>query len=249
MDTPNDGERTEHEGLTSQSIDNLLAKRRRKSFPKACYPCRRRKVRCDHNHPCGSCTTLEQPELCVYLDSKGQKRKDNDAPRVPKRPSKARLVALTDLERRMQTVAEEVVRRLGPLNAGLSHGEPLNPHQGQKYNVTDARNLVQSPGSGQMLPPNSPPTSLPAEDIGAPVYIGAESLAAALVDIVKCGQSPENSPQSSSAGGSQATAYETMKLLYMTDTGSTHPFANLWKPGATVEDICLALPDDDTFEQ
>lgn len=173
-----------------------------------------------------------------------------DVPKPSSRPSKARLVVLTDLERRMQTVAEEVVRRLGPLNTGTPSGGPSKSHDEQKENITDARNSLQRPGSSQILLPNSPPTSLPAEDIGAPVYIGAESLAAALVDIVKSGQSRESSQQSSSGGGStQATAYETMKLLYLTDTGSTHPFANLWKPGTTVEDICLALPDDDTFDQ
>lgn len=35
--------------------------------------------------------------------------------------------------------------------------------------------------------------------------------------------------------------------LYMSDTGTIHPFENLWQPGSTVREISLALPTDDTF--
>ena len=249
METPNEHEETEHEGLTLQRIDNLLALRRRKSFPKACYPCRRRKVRCDHNHPCGSCVKHEQPELCTYLDDKGKTRRDHATSKASNRSTKERLASLADLERRMQTIAEKVVRHLGPLNAELP-GQPLMQHQIKEGHIVDTPSIQGRPPYNQKSPASGPPSAVPTEEIGAPVHIGAESLASALVDILKSGQFPEDPPQSSNGRGNlQHSAHETMKLLYLTDTGSTHPFANLWKPGATVEDICLALPDDDTFER
>jgi hypothetical protein len=50
----------------TRKVDENLSKRPRKSYPKACHPCRRRKVRCDNAQPCASCTTRDHPELCFY---------------------------------------------------------------------------------------------------------------------------------------------------------------------------------------
>lgn len=47
-------------------IDLLLVKRRRFRPTKACYPCRKRKVKCDLNQPCGSCERRGHPDLCDY---------------------------------------------------------------------------------------------------------------------------------------------------------------------------------------
>lgn len=276
MDTPEDRQTTERDGLTPDRIDSLLAKRKRKSYPKSCYPCRHRKVRCDHNQPCGSCVRYDQPELCVYFDNKDKRPRNNSVPSDSStRSRRERLAALADLECRMQTIAEEVVRRLGPLNAGLpGQGLPLKQHEIQEGHVAVHPPTLQRPspphdgisqtprhGSRQ---PTSSAVSTEDNQIGAPVHVGAESLASALVDILKSGhgQFSEQRPRPSSQFRNeeeveeeetptipQPSAHETMKLLYMTDTGSTYPFANLWKPGATVQDICFALPDDDTFEQ
>ncbi|KAJ3499587.1 hypothetical protein NLG97_g207 [Lecanicillium saksenae] len=40
-------------------VDSVLFKRRRFRAAKACYPCRRRKVKCDLNHPCASAASTE----------------------------------------------------------------------------------------------------------------------------------------------------------------------------------------------
>lgn len=47
-------------------IDAQLRKRRRFRLTKACYPCRRRKVKCDLSEPCGSCSVRGHPDLCDY---------------------------------------------------------------------------------------------------------------------------------------------------------------------------------------
>lgn len=244
-------EKPENEAPNIQNINQLLAKRRRKSYPKACYPCRCRKIRCDHMNPCGNCLKHEQPKLCVYLDQNGQVRKQQDSPssRASNALTKERVAALAGLEHRMQTIAEEVVRRLGSLGGGILQESAKQP-QTDEGSAIDTHSPTEAPWCQQMSPGDEPPATVGADDTGASVHIGAESLASILIDTLKSAHSMADSPQSSDGTGlSRYSAHETMKLLYMTDTGSTHPFTSLWKPGATVEDICLALPDNETFEQ
>ena len=249
MDSLVEHEDVECEELTPRRIDSLLAKRSRKSFPKACYPCRRRKVRCDHKHPCGNCIKHEQPELCVYFDQEGKSRKDDAVSKPAARSTKDRLEAIADLERRMQTMAEEVVRRLGPLSSGLAGQLPAQ-HQSHRNTSASAPSFQEESPRDRTHPNDGLQTSATNGEIGMSTHIGAESLASTLIQVLNSGQSWDSPSQSSNGGGTpQPSALETMKLLYMTDTGSTHPFKSLWKPGATVEEICLALPDDEIFEQ
>ncbi|KAF2657107.1 hypothetical protein K491DRAFT_757144 [Lophiostoma macrostomum CBS 122681] len=44
--------------------DTVLKKRRRPAL--SCVECRRRKVKCDRNHPCGPCTRMNSP-ACTYI--------------------------------------------------------------------------------------------------------------------------------------------------------------------------------------
>ena len=52
--------------LPPVDFDRLLLKRRRFRSAKACYPCRRRKVKCDLAQPCASCLSRNHPDLCDY---------------------------------------------------------------------------------------------------------------------------------------------------------------------------------------
>lgn len=149
----------------------------------------------------------------------------------------------------MQTIAEEVVRRLGPLSAG-NPNQPRKQHQIGECPVVKTPLCDERPQLNLTSSTNGASSAVPADQVGTPVHIGAESLASILIDVFKSGKPREDYPQTSEELDTpQPLACETMKLLYMTDTGSTHPFANLWQPGAKVEDICLALPDNETFEQ
>lgn len=47
-------------------IDVLLQQKRKGRETKACYPCRKRKVRCDNLHPCHNCIRREHVDLCLY---------------------------------------------------------------------------------------------------------------------------------------------------------------------------------------
>lgn len=214
--------------LTRQNIDRALLKRRRRSLPKACYPCRYRKVRCDHSHPCGNCIKHEQPKLCVYLDHNGQARRENDQPDHNKsdKSTRDRVATLANLEQRMQKVAEEAIRRLGCFGAGV----PI------KQTHTTHNHHIMSKGCLEDSPPHSHQTwrtskaahtELSPEAIGSPAHVGSESLASILVDTFKSTQPIETSPQSSGRDLPRPSAHETMKVLYMTDTGSVYPFTSL----------------------
>ncbi|KAJ5623699.1 hypothetical protein N7510_000008, partial [Penicillium lagena] len=53
-----------------RDLDYLLFKRRRFRSAKACYPCRRRKVKCDLSQPCDSCNVRGHADLCEYPQSR-----------------------------------------------------------------------------------------------------------------------------------------------------------------------------------
>lgn len=51
--------------MDRDEIEHILC-RKRKPQEKACYPCHRRKVRCDHGQPCTTCKKRGHPEICAY---------------------------------------------------------------------------------------------------------------------------------------------------------------------------------------
>lgn len=60
--------------VTQHDIDRML-RLRRMSQAKACYPCRQRKVKCDHGQPCQTCQKRRHPEICKYdLDAADSRR-------------------------------------------------------------------------------------------------------------------------------------------------------------------------------
>ncbi|KAL6889997.1 hypothetical protein GGI43DRAFT_430713 [Trichoderma evansii] len=59
--------------MDRDEIDQIL-RGKRKSTEKACYPCHRRKVRCNHRQPCGTCQKRGHPEICSYCFSATKRR-------------------------------------------------------------------------------------------------------------------------------------------------------------------------------
>lgn len=55
--------------MPKSEYDLMLVKRRRFRPAKACYPCRRRKVKCNLSQPCDSCNVRGHPDLCDYTPS------------------------------------------------------------------------------------------------------------------------------------------------------------------------------------
>lgn len=58
--------------LSNADVDNILSSsgRNRQRIRKACYPCNKRKIKCDRDErvPCGNCAKRPHPELCTFDD-------------------------------------------------------------------------------------------------------------------------------------------------------------------------------------
>lgn len=59
-------------------IDRVLYLRRI-SQARSCYPCRQRKVKCDHGQPCRTCQKRGHPEICAYDVGTPEKRRGRRA--------------------------------------------------------------------------------------------------------------------------------------------------------------------------
>lgn len=57
--------------IDREEIDRVLQQRRKQREPKSCYPCRQRKIRCDHDLPCRACRKRGHPQICAYNVSSG----------------------------------------------------------------------------------------------------------------------------------------------------------------------------------
>ncbi|KAL1963749.1 hypothetical protein VTN77DRAFT_7815 [Rasamsonia byssochlamydoides] len=63
--------------IDREEIDRVLRAKRKQREAKACYPCRQRKVKCDHGHPCKTCRKRGHPQICAYdLEQQTAGRKD-----------------------------------------------------------------------------------------------------------------------------------------------------------------------------
>ncbi|KAB8346018.1 hypothetical protein FH972_023070 [Carpinus fangiana] len=51
---------------SKEDVDDILRKKRKQREPKACYPCRQRKVRCDSQVPCKTCVERNHAHLCTW---------------------------------------------------------------------------------------------------------------------------------------------------------------------------------------
>jgi hypothetical protein len=56
-----------HANSAAQPVVGETLRRKRKARgPRACDPCRQRKVKCDYETPCNTCIDRDHPELCLY---------------------------------------------------------------------------------------------------------------------------------------------------------------------------------------
>ncbi|KAL5624133.1 hypothetical protein BROUX41_004193 [Berkeleyomyces rouxiae] len=54
------------EELTPEEVNRLIHSHRKVRYGTACWPCRQRKVKCDHKHPCDNCVKRDHTKLCNY---------------------------------------------------------------------------------------------------------------------------------------------------------------------------------------
>lgn len=69
--------------ITPASIREELRCRQRARNRGSCFPCRERKVRCNRQHPCLSCTKRGDTDLCIYSESCAMSDARSQPPEMP----------------------------------------------------------------------------------------------------------------------------------------------------------------------
>ena len=62
--------------VSHDEVDRVLRLKRQEREPKACYPCRKRKVKCDGTQPCRTCQKRDHPHICTFDVSRGPRRRE-----------------------------------------------------------------------------------------------------------------------------------------------------------------------------
>lgn len=61
-------------GVSQDEADRVLRLKSREREAHACYPCRKRKVKCDGTRPCRTCQKRKHPEICTYALAHSRRR-------------------------------------------------------------------------------------------------------------------------------------------------------------------------------
>src|SRR4051812_21304082 len=62
--------------VSHDEVDRVLRLKRQEREPKACYPCRKRKVKCDGTQPCRTCQKRNHSHICTFDESRGPRRRE-----------------------------------------------------------------------------------------------------------------------------------------------------------------------------
>lgn len=62
-------------GPSQDEIDRVLRLKSRERESHACYPCKKRKVKCDGTQPCKTCQRRKHPQICTYELSHSRRRR------------------------------------------------------------------------------------------------------------------------------------------------------------------------------
>jgi Fungal Zn(2)-Cys(6) binuclear cluster domain len=77
MDTNHQADASDDQ-LGESEINEILRRKRKVRGQRACYPCRQRKVKCNHETPCQRCIERGHTDLCRYQPA--SKRQDVEPP-------------------------------------------------------------------------------------------------------------------------------------------------------------------------
>jgi hypothetical protein len=72
---------TIHVDTTNDQARTPVQAQSRVRYGTACYPCKKRKVKCDNTLPCQTCQKREHPNLCSYVPQVGGNQEDRSAKR------------------------------------------------------------------------------------------------------------------------------------------------------------------------
>lgn len=68
--------------VSQEEADRVLLLKAREREVHACYPCRKRKVKCDGHHPCRTCVRRKHPQICSFKVG-GRKNLSSSAATAP----------------------------------------------------------------------------------------------------------------------------------------------------------------------
>ncbi|KAL7911537.1 hypothetical protein GGI35DRAFT_293329 [Trichoderma velutinum] len=147
---------------TKSDYDLMLVKRRRFRPAKACYPCRRRKVKCNLSQPCESCNIRGHPDLCDYttpLQTNASDKASNASEASKSHPA-------SDHEDAITTPAEDIstglyVDAVAPYDTKLHLGPDSLPSLLAKYQSLSSHRQHQEQNRWQeaaFKPPTNPQT-------------------------------------------------------------------------------------------
>ncbi|ETR97717.1 hypothetical protein M419DRAFT_134241 [Trichoderma reesei RUT C-30] len=135
-------------------IDRVL-RLRRLSQARSCYPCRQRKVKCDHEHPCQTCQKRGHPEICSYdvgvslEQRRGRRVKGAAAGAAPSRAGRGRETVGGDSEDepRAESSLQPRPPRRRIRGAGAGANGPLEsgPSVTPTHNTADSPSFLDTP--------------------------------------------------------------------------------------------------------
>lgn len=133
----------------SRDIEYSIFKRRRHRTSKACYPCRRRKVKCSLGKPCDTCKHRGYPDLCDYTAQAPSDRVENRSSQSWTNSSKANSPAF---DRNGGVYVNPLIPYTSKLHLGsdslpklLSTYQRLNPCRPQHGSTISSSNTTSNP--------------------------------------------------------------------------------------------------------
>ncbi|KAJ5597524.1 hypothetical protein N7537_007608 [Penicillium hordei] len=102
--------------ISQGEADRVLHLKSREREAHACYPCRKRKVKCDGVQPCHTCQKRKHPEICAYALSHSRRR----------------------------STRHSVARSVSPISPAVTSNEPARPDDSSKDYVYSGDNSVVS---------------------------------------------------------------------------------------------------------
>ncbi|KAF2717381.1 hypothetical protein K431DRAFT_315811 [Polychaeton citri CBS 116435] len=198
------------------------AKRRRNRQPKACQPCRLRKLRCDFTQPCQRCCQREHEDLCVYGKGPEGRRRNNSS------------LSNTEPSILNEQVQDNSLRDVDSFRTNIHQAHALDQPRALGVYEQDILNLVKSvAGKINQVCETEVET-------GEILYFGRNSHLAFLNTLL---------PHVYETRQKQLlpSDHSLASALGLSNRTSLHPFGSLWNATAniTLGEILQALPKND----
>lgn len=229
------------------------ALRRKSRAPKSCYPCYRRKVKCDRNSPCTLCVKRGYPHLCTF----DHPVKDTKPLESPSTSQESQSLGRKDKTMCCATNTTASIKQSGNVLVDTREWRTVNnrlAELSQSITALRSRLEIASTPPSSTLPSPSSEDEQPSPKIacqkrtaseegaggvrmrnvlgGSPVHCGSGSVLAFLLE---------------RPGVSIFREDSVLSQLGLENHSATYPFLDLWSSDIASysnESVCAALPED-----